>query len=61
MENCCEVEFHCDTNNNCIYATDKPNEKCKYYHDGVCKSSVAQVNLMTLELKKIMIQPSEEK
>ena len=47
--NSCDIYFICDTNDDCVYSTEKSNSKCKYhdvnyYDDNICKSKVAQAN-----------------
>jgi hypothetical protein len=63
-ENCCEINFSCYDNADCVYATKKPNSKCKYfmeydYNDFICCSKVAQVNRLVLELQEMTGQKVE--
>jgi len=46
----CELVFHCKDESNCVYAKSNP---CVLMEKVECRSSIANVNAMVLELKKL--------
>ena len=61
-QNRCKADFKCDnlddvSKMDCVYRTTKHNHDCDYTDkDGNCQSSVARVNAMILECKKLGIK-----
>lgn len=50
-QNRCKIIFDCKNKNNCVYGS---GIDCKYMNDDTtCNSSVAKVNAMTLEIKRL--------
>ena len=50
--NNCDVAFDCYKQKGCVYNYGD-NDKCDYFYRRSCKSKVAQVNALVIELQKL--------